>query len=53
MADLEGISAQEKCTKQLAQSAATNVKYHSSQQKASQFTAGTVTQKDESHAFNF
>ena len=43
--DSEGISDREKCIRQLAQSAAKNVKYHSSQSKASQFIAGNATEK--------
>ena len=39
--------AQGKCIKQLAPSAAMNARFHSSRQKASQFTAGTVTGKEE------
>ncbi len=37
-------AAQGKCTKQLAQTAARNVKFHSHQQKEDQFTARTASQ---------
>ena len=41
----------EKCIKQLVLSAAKNVKYHSSQQKASLFTAENVIENEESSKF--
>ncbi len=47
----DAISAQEKCIKQLALNATKNVKYHSSQQKASQFTAEIVSQRKEVTSF--
>ena len=43
----EGISGQERCIKQLALSAVRNVKFHSSQQKASQFIAEIAIAKEE------
>jgi ABC-type transport system involved in cytochrome bd biosynthesis fused ATPase/permease subunit len=42
----EETSAQEKCTKLLALNAERNAKFHSSQQKASQFTAENVTLRE-------
>jgi hypothetical protein len=42
VADFEEISAHEKCIKQFVLSARRNVKFHSSQQKASLFTAKNV-----------
>jgi hypothetical protein len=38
-----------KCTRQLAQIAAKNAKFRSSQQKASLFTAGTAMQNTDHH----
>ncbi len=42
----EEISALGRCIKQLVLSAGRNVKFHSSQQKASQFIAGTAIEKE-------
>ena len=46
-ADLGAISGHEKCTKQFAQNAERNVKFHSNQQRASLFFAGNALQRRE------